>query len=86
MSSRTHLVEPEHAPIAHYAFRFVTPRADTLLKAFIFTPTGNVGNLYLSPQTGRLDLQNAAHPIHLYTDRLVPCRQPAGVTSKSSSG
>lgn len=52
-------VEPEHAPIAHYAFRFVTPRADTLLKAFIFTPTGNVGNLYLSPQTGRLDLQMA---------------------------
>lgn len=50
-------VEPDHAPIRHYAFRFVTPRTATLLKAFIFTPTGIVGNLQVAPEIGRLELQ-----------------------------
>ena len=27
----------------------------------------------------------AVHPIYLYTDRLIPCHQPTGVTSNSSS-
>ena len=67
--------------------RFITPRADTLLKAFIFTPTGNVGNLYVQPERGRIDVQMADIMTGFVRVRLLfDPDQASGVTSSGQPG
>lgn len=48
-------VEPEHAPIDTWRFGLATTGIDSLLKVFVITANGRVGELNVEPEAGRAE-------------------------------